>query len=333
METGLSIINEVEGRLGWRKTDTLDSTTPRKETTKLLTLLNRVLRAAQSLDDWPLLRTDGTILSVEDISETRAMLFSNGCSIVQDRSGSNDFDETLIGRAFHIDGFQTVYRIDDVPSNLSLQLNRIWVHDSSTGGIDGQSVTFTIAQDRYALPRDFDRPTGGWRQFLSPYKITPIGPEEFFKIRSERGNTILTDQPRYFTVYGLTDDGVYQQIHFDPYFDEQQILSFTYQKNHPKIETDDDRILFPLRMEEIIVEAMLYLANRDYDDNSKLEVVLRDYFQSINTIRGTDNVAEDKMRITPSGAHRIAQYQKWNRGSRNVDWGTFFDRADKVGFP
>ena len=60
MITGLALINEVEDRLSWRQTDTLEGTL-RPETRKLLRLLNRVLNSLQTFDDWPLLRESGDL--------------------------------------------------------------------------------------------------------------------------------------------------------------------------------------------------------------------------------------------------------------------------------
>ena len=119
-------------------------------------------------------------------------------------------------------------------------------------------------------------------------------------------------------------------MHFDPYPKDARVLTFTYQKDHPTVETDEDRVLFQRSHEAIIIEAMLHLANRDYEDSQKIEAVLRDFMRTINQAQGAHSVAQDKMRITPNGRHRIAQRMKWGRGGR-IDWGDTFDMVNRIG--
>jgi hypothetical protein len=192
-------------------------------------------------------------------------------------------------------------------------------------------VAYSIVQDRYALPENFDRPTDSWENFFGNSSIVAVGPNVFLEQRRGRGSTLLAADPEMYTVYGLDDSETLQIIHFDPYPDETRILTYTYQKNHPVIETDEDKILFQRSHEVIILEAMLHLANRDYEDSQKVEAVLRDFMRTINQAQGAGNIATDRLRFTPNGRHRIAQRNKWGRGGR-IDYGTAFDQVNKVGF-
>lgn len=328
MITGLEIINEVEDRLGWRQTDTLEGT-QRPETRKLLRLLNRVLAQAQSLDDWPLLREDGTLLLLADQSGTAYMDLTNGSATVAlgASEATLSFTEALIGQAIQLGSHATIYRIKSVESTTSLTLQRPWLGDSQTD----TEIAYKIAQDRYFLPENFDRPTDDWENFFGSSSIDPVGPDRFLERRRDRGSSMLIGDPEVFTVYGADDSDTFQVIHFDPYPGDQRVLTYTYQKNHPKIETDEDRVLFTKAYEAIIIEAMLQLALRDYEDSQKEQAVLRDLFRTINQARGTGNVAQDTMRLTPNSRHRLAQRAKWGRGAR-IDWGTTFDQANKIGF-
>lgn len=331
MITGLALINEVEDRLGWRQTETLEGT-QRPETRKLVRLLNRVLSSMQALDDWPLLRTEGTLLLVADDSGDAYFELTNGSATVT--LGASEatltFSEQLIGRAIKLGSHATVYRIKSVESATSLTLNRPYLGDTWTNA-DG-TLAYIIAQDQYFLPEDFDRPTEDWQNFFGDPGITPVGPNEFRQRRISRGNSILLSDPDCFTVYGLDDSETFQKIHFDPWPNDERVLNYTYQKNHPKIETDEDRVLFPKTHEGIIIEAMLQLANRDYEDSSKTQLVLQDLLRTINTAQGPGNVSQDRMRMTPSGQHRIAERMRWRGGSR-MDWGEAFDRIENINFP
>lgn len=330
MITGLALLNEVEDRLSWRQTDTLEGVL-RPETRKLLRLLNRVLASMQTLDDWHLLRTDGTIQLVADESGEAYFELSNGSATVA--LGASEatltFTETLKGRAIQLGAHKTIYRIESVESATSLTLNRPFLGDDWEDADD--ELAYAIVQDRYFLPGDFDRPTDDWESFFGNNSVEVVGPNKFLEHRRERGSTMLIGEPEIYTTYGLDESETFQVVHFDPYPDEERILTFTYQKNHPVIETDEDRVLFPRSHEVIILEAMLHLANRDYQDSQKVEMVLRDFMRTINQAQGAGNVANDRMRFTPNGKHRIAQYNKW-RGRGNIDWGTTFDQANRIGF-
>lgn len=333
MTRGLDIINEVEDRLGWRQTDTLEGTL-RPESRKLLRLLNRVLRALQRADDWPLLREDGDILTIAGLEGSDYFLLSNGNKLIRLGSGASgdlEFDDTFINRAIQIGSHETVYRIEEVTSGNAVKLNRPWLGDNSTGGLVGEELSYKIAQDQYALPEDFDRPTGKWQSFLAPYGVYPLGPEKFREQRIERGGKILVANPDYFTIYGTASDSDRYVLRLDPFPKYQQLLTFSYQRNHPEVRDDNDKVYFPLSYEDVVIEAMLYLANRDYEDDAKMQVVLRDYMRVLNGALGNPSVAEEMLQMTPDSRHRRAQRAKWGTGVR-VNWGSLFDRADRVGF-
>jgi len=325
MITGLALINEVEDRLGWRQTETLEGV-QRPETRKLVRLLNRILHSMQTLDDWPLLRADGDIQLVEAESETSTIAYiaANGTQVILNGAS---FTDAYKGRLIKFGPNDTLYRIERVISETTLEFNRPWVGDA----VAADELAYEIVQDRYALPEDFDRPTGGWENFFGNSDIQPIGPEEFLEKRRARGGSLITSDPDVFTVYGLDKSNTFQIIHFDPFPEEPRVLYYTYQKNHPEIETDEDRVLFPKSHEGVVIEAMLHLANRDYEDDAKTQVILQDYIRSLNQAQGVGNVAQDRLRFSPSGRHRWSQWTKF-RGGRRIDWGQLFDRSDKIGF-
>lgn len=325
MITGIALINEVEDRMNWRQTKSLEGE-ERPETRKLLRLLNRILNSMQSLDEWPLLREDGDIQLVarESATESAATLTEGSATVTLAAASFTDSYKT---RVIKFGGESTLYRIKRVVSETEIELNRPWVGDDYSA----EELAYEIVQDRYALPGDFDRPTGGWENFFGTTSIVPIGPEQFLTKRRERGGSLIYSDPDVFTIYGLDESETFQILHFDPYPEENRILYFTYQKNHPVIETDENRVLFPRSHEGVVIEAMLHLANRDYNDDAKTQMILHDYIRSLNTAQGSGNVAQDKMSLSPSGAHRHAQWTKF-RGGRKIDWGSLFDRAGTTGF-
>lgn len=328
MITGLAIINEVEDRLGWRQTDTLEGTL-RPDTRKLLRLLNRVLNSLQTLNAWPLLRKDGTLQLVPAETGDAYFDLTNGSATVSLGASETtlEFSEAMINRAIQIGAHETVYRVESVETPASLTLNRPWLGDDA----DDEELAYTIAQDRYTLPQDFDRPTHGWENFFSSTDVEPVTPDDFLRKRRRHGASMLVGDPDVYTVYGLDPSQTLQVIHFDPYPEDARILVYTYQQNHPVVETDADRILFPLTHETIIIEAMLYLANRDYEDSDKMQVVLHDYIRSLNTAQGSGNVTQPNMRIFITNPYRKFQGIRY-MGGRRIDWGSRFDLLNTMGY-
>lgn len=330
MITGLALINEVEDRLGWRQTETLEGT-QRPETRKLVRLLNRVLASMQTLDDWPFLREDGTLqLAAAETGDAYFELSNASATVTLGASETTlSFDDTYKNRAIQLGSHATIYRIKKVVSTTEIQLNRPYLGDDWTDA-DG-TLAYKIVQDRYTLPENFDRPTGDWANFFGNPGLQAIGPEEMLSRRRERANTLLLGDPDFFTVYGLDDSETFQVCHFDPYPENTRILSFTYQKNHPEIETDEDRVLLPKSHESIAIECMLQLANRDYEDSQKTQLVLQDMIRTINQAQGSGNVSHDRMQLSPNGKHRMAHHSRWRGGTR-YDYGAAFDQIENIRF-
>ena len=331
MITGLEVLNEVCDRLSWSQIDTLEGSAELEpEERKILKLLNRVLRSMDAGDDWPLLRTEGDILTVASEEDSAKFLVSNGEDTIINMDSSIGFDNSYIDRAITIDGHNTVYRISKVNTDRSVDLNRIWLGDTDAGTTN--ELTYVIAQDRYALPENFDRPIGKWTNFFAPHNIKYISPEQMAAKRRSRSSTILTGDPEHFTVYGMAADGLHRLVHLDPYPEDQRVLTFPYQKIHPEILNDNDRLLYPHRYISVIIEGVIYLAKRDYESDERMGDSLQDFLREFNRQQGNPEITSQRMQLTPSGKHRQWQRAKWTRGSRNIDWGNFFDRVGKVGF-
>ncbi len=330
MITGLDLINEVEDRLGWRQTKTLDEDL-KPDSRKMVRLLNRVLKSIQRLDDWPLLRVDAEMTTVAAFQGTDYLTITNGSTTFAagvTTDGTLLFDDTMVGRAVQIAAKDTIYRIVSIESPVSCTLNKAWIDDTITDTSSG----FKIVQDQYALPEDFDRPAGGWEAFLDSHGVEPTGPDDFKKARIRRGGSLLIAEPKVFTIYGFTANNYQQVIHMDPYPENVRIYSYSYYRDHPEIDTDNDRVLLPATKLDAIIEGMLYLATRDYTDDGKVQMVMADYMRSLNSAGGSPGAAEQITQMSPNMKHKYQRRAQWGRGVR-VNWGSLFDRSDRVGFP
>lgn len=331
MITGLELLNEINDRIGWPQIETLEGSGDlTSEQRKLVNLLNRVLRSLDAGADWPLLRAEGDLIVTPAEEDSAKFTLANGDESIVNTDSSIGFDISYKERAIQIGGHNTVYRIKTIVTDRAVELNRIWLGDDDTGLGDEQ--LYKIVQDRYALPTDFARPLGKWSNFFQPYGIQYVSPEDFLQVRRERGNSILIGEPKIFTLWGLAPDGNSRMIHFDPWPDNQYMYTYTYQRVHPLIENDNDRILYPHSHLGMIIEAVLYLANRDYESSEKMDVLLRDFVIAFNNQRGQPELTEAPMQLSPNSWHRTRQYWKWQRGTRKIDWGDYFDRSDRVGF-
>ncbi|KPJ97114.1 MAG: hypothetical protein AMJ55_00415 [Gammaproteobacteria bacterium SG8_15] len=337
MILGLDLMNEIVDRLGWKQISTLEGAGELEpEQRKILKLTNRVLKSLDAGADWPLLREEGDLLLIPGEEDNDFFMLANGDETwqqsVTNRTGDLNWDQSYKNRAVQIGAENTVYRITQINSNIQVELSRPWLGDTTTGGLSGEELLYKIVQDQYTLPEDFGRPLGSWKNFFAPYGIDYVSPSEMSRRRRARGNSILISDPQVFTMWGLSPDGVHRLIHFDPYPENQRLLSFEYQKIHPDVVNDNDRILYPHTYHSMIIEAVLHLANRDYENSDKMDVVLRDFVREFNNQRGQPELTEAAPRLTPDSRHRQMQYRKWQYGTRKIDWGDEFDRSDRVGF-
>ena len=276
MTNALSLLNELADRLKWPQIETIDK--PDNELSaherKLLRLVNRVLQTWCGLSNWPLLRTDGTIVLLAAVKSDASLLqyvtaTQNSDVVTLD---AMILDDTYKQRAFQVNGDDYVYRIVDVPSPTQIQINRAWISASIT---TADEMGFTIAQDRYALPDDFDRPADTFESFLSPYHIEPRSPDEF-RDRRMRDRGIVLGEPAVYTVYTTNPGETVQLVHFHPYIENARLLQFPYQRTHPSINSDNDKIFVAERFIGALIDVILELAIRDYEDDSKTQQILAD---------------------------------------------------------
>lgn len=338
MLTGKQIVNEIEDRLGYPQSATLEGSIG-VDTRKILGLLNRVLKNMGAIEQWPMLRTEGTIVTQAGVEEDMLLEVTNGSDTVvissYDASGFT-FDVSHKQWALQIGSDETpIYRIAEIVSPTQIKLNRVWIGDTNvpTSAAD-DTVGVRLAMDQYVVPEDFDRPTGDWEDFLSVYNIKPLGPEEFAKRRREDGRVIRLDNPMYYTVYGLDPSESYQVLHLHPWPVSQTLLQYHYQRLHPTLEHDVDHVLFPQTHLGMIIEAVIYLANRDYEDDQRMQAALAEFMQQFKAAKSANMVIQDKKVLTPWSGHRARSVRQLRGvGGIRYDYGDYFDIAGNVKLP
>lgn len=340
MKTGLQVMNEINDRIGYKQLTTIEGTLDNRAR-KMLRLMNRVLKNLTAAETWPMLRKEGTLLTQAPTDDTMLVELTNGSTTVSisqyDTSGVT-WLETNMHWAIQFGPLNPIYRIVKVNSTTSIELNRPWIGDTlipvdPDTTDDNEELRVVFAMDRYVMPEDFDRPAGKWEDFLSVYNVSPMGAEDFAKIRRARGRTIDYEDPRYYTIHGLDPSNTYQMLHLEPWPKQQTMMVYEYQMVHPEIETDADLVLFPIQHHGVVIESVLHFANRDYEDDTRMQAALQEYLMQFNVIKGNNNITQDVKRISPANRARARSIRQRADGGVRWDYGAWFDRVDFVDLP
>jgi len=329
----LDFLNELADRVKYPQMDTIENATLTPEQRKLIRAANRVIRTMGGIYPWPLLREEGAIVTVAyKTSDTTSgseqyVTATQGSDTITIANG--DFTNIYENWAIQISGDDYVYRIKRVVSATTLQLNKVWVSDSITAADDER--TFTAAMDRYALPLDFDRAMDDLQSFFGPYGIKPVSPEEF-RAHRRRDRDMVVGDPEYFTIFGLTPTQTAQMIHFHPFPKESRMLTFDYQRVHPTLNSDNDLILFEERFIEALLETIIWLVDRDYEEDEKVAQTLADALRHYNQQAANPTVTGPRWWLRPDGSMRSDTYAALRRSGYQIDYGDYFDRHETYGW-
>lgn len=313
MLTGLKIINLVEERVGYNISETLQGRDISPETRKLTNLLNHTLRVLQGMDDWPRLKANGFIQTIEKYRGTCA---AAGVTVIDSAA---DFADDLEGAAVQFDEAPNyVYTVKKVTSSTTITLEE--------PGVDYvllSSTEYTIAQDTYVLPEDFDRPIDEWKSFFGVAQLEPLDDYDFMDIRRQR-NGIATGEPVYFTLATISDSDQLR-VAFQPYPDSKRMYKFRYLRKHPPIEKDGDLVLYPERQVDAVVQAMIDAVFRDFEDDDRMLRTMQDSIVAANkALKGT-SLTEKPLIITPSRRQKMIERSKWMHRGRRFSYGDLFD--------
>lgn len=329
----LEILQDAADQLGWTQPTTLENSTQLdKQHRKLIRAMQRVLRAMSAIDDWHFLRADGEIETVAEY-ETGLMRLTNGattCTGQADSDGNTGTWTTAMeDRAIVISGHPVVYRISKVNSATSITLDRNFIGTTSDGGTTQDDYTYKIVQDRFDMPLDFDRPVDeDWTLYDATTKrtIRLIPPDEIRDRRAAR-DAYATGVPTVATIWRRDDEDEHRVAVLDRFPDAQYLVRFEYQKVHPDIEYDYQRILFDQKYEEMILDGIEFLILRGPEDDQRAQLMLMEYLNQQNSSVTRTEIGQRRTRITPSEARAIHQRRKWRARGTRIDWGSYFDLA------
>jgi hypothetical protein len=321
--------NEVLDRLGWPQIDSIENPSLSARHRKILRLGARAIKTMGTLNDWPMLRTSADLLTVaSETSDVTAgseqyVTATEGSDLVT--VDNKVFTDTYVGRAFQVSGNNYVYRIIAVPAPTQIQLHRAWIGDSLTSA---DEATFTIAMDRYALPDDFDRFADKAVNAFLPFAIEPVDPTTFAQERRGSGE-IAVGEPSVFTVKGTNDGKTNQLVHFNVYPESQRLVTYDYQRVHPDITANNDKIMYPDTAIVLLIDAILEIANGDMEaDDAKVTRVLERFMRGYNQNQANAGPAAKRIVLYPENDTR-KQFRLGIARAR-VDYGAdFFDRTEE----
>jgi hypothetical protein len=186
--------------------------------------------------------------------------------------------------------------------------------------------------DRYALPDDFDRAVDDWDSMFAPFNISARTPNQFRESRLTN-RTIRLGDPEIYTKYGLTDNQSAEIVHFDPFPENARILQFAYQSKHPPINSDQDKILYPHSYMEALIDLILQLANRDYEDkdSAKVQQLIIDSFRAHNAQQSNPGTTDGGPILRPANLVRSSMRDAYGLPATSVDWGDAWDTGAHLG--
>lgn len=336
---GLDVLQDCADQLGWAQPTTMvDPASQNKDSRKLIRAFNRVLRAMSAIDDWRFLRRQGEIELVAEYSTGLMQLTNSGTTATAsaDSDGNTGvFAQSMIGRALLISGHPVVYRIAAVPTTTTLTLDRAFIGTTSDGGTAVDDYPFRIAQDRYELPLDFDRPVDQEWSLAGATSQLTVRVREASEIRDRRirRSPYSTNDPQIVTLWDIDDEGEHRIAIFDPYPSNLRLVRFDYQAVHPDILKDTQRILYELRQEELIIKGVEYLILSGPEDDQRAGFMLGQYLsQQMSSIAQTE-IGQQRTVISADQSRAVQQRMRRNRRGYRIGWASLFDRSNYYDLP
>lgn len=333
----LEILNDIADQLGWKQLTTVENETLLdKDDRKLIRTFNRVIRTMSAINDWTFLRAQGEVELVASY-EVGVARMTNGSATV---TGLDDPDitGTLLptwvaaheGRVLLLSGHPIPYLIKNVNTATSITLDRTYIGPTTDGTSALPDLNYKIVQDRYDLPLDFDRPVDeDWTRF-DDTSSTNIRVRDAATIRARRQQRapFTTGDPDIVAIWARDEQDEHRQAIFDQYPDAVRVVRFDYQKQHPKIELDNQRLLFPQKHEELIMSGVEFLALRGPEDDVRAELMLGDFLAQQNVAVSKTEIGEQPTVLTASTVGSRQQRRKWRRKGSRINYGSYFDRAN-----
>jgi hypothetical protein len=311
--TLLELVNRILRRARWPAVTTLEGDSIPLDIYKVVELVNVVARAMARKQAYPFLRKTFRIPTVATYT-TGNVIAANGSARVAGILSL--WPQAIVGRLITITGYDEVHRILETSFGQLLTLDQPF-----TGTSHSSPTAYTIGQDCYLLPEDFDRPFDDVTQAkANPHRLRSIPLDEIHHAQAE---SIVYSTPTKYALQETPEGKKYAIL--DPVPEEVGYVNIDYLVTIPVVQNNLDKLPLPLRVEDTLVDGVLAVLKRDQqNDLQAAQLTIQDYLGSlIDSNRPVST--SPRMTITPDTSHRQIQDIKYGRSGR-VDFGDLWDK-------
>jgi hypothetical protein len=276
---------------------------------KALQAVNRVGVKLGQYAYWPFLHSRGTIITEAEVTTGTVSVIQGSKTVT---GTSTVWDSGMVGRTFHVSGYEELYSIGAVASATTLTLS------TEFNGTTASARSYHIVQNKYPLPLDFDSEVA-FLQFVSPGNIRVYNPEMFDERRfgPSLGTHVLNTTLPTGELTGVTIESDYQGrrvLVTDPFPRYRRQLWFTYYQEIQKFENDEDTWPFPTKLESVIEDGALeHIARTGKNEGQSAAMQMSLFFQGRDELAGVTRRADAFARFQPeTGLRRMQEFRRRN---------------------
>ena len=255
----VDLVANVSDMLGWGDVKSVAGEDP--SVRKILRHANLVLSSMQGERNWKELDETSTVLVQASTTVTIAFNITYG-DIKIFLLGFRDEAVEYVGGLIRMNGQKEWYRIVSIDDKGYAFIDRPYIGDDITA----VEVDIDFARDTYHLPDNYDRMTSKRMYCRAAESYVDLVDDTELDMDREAG--LLMQQPTKFSIRGRSPNGKPTMI-FNFLPDDTYLYNYSYQKDHPALEHDDDEVLYPNRYSLAIIDQIVSRLNREVEDQQK----------------------------------------------------------------
>lgn len=316
MIRALDMVNDVQRSAAVGIVSTINATTD-LDTLKILQELNYCAGMLGRFTSWRWLEKQAIIRTSADVTAGDADV-TLGSDLVTSDNSSTAWTPDMVSWAFKTSAYEEIYRVSQVISPTSLRLTQVFNGTTATDG------AYTLAQDTYALPADFDDTSElNVLQFVTPKDLTLLPSAEFDAMRfSEGGTGIIVDNPKTATIRGVENGRYLLVLH--PFPDDAIQIVFNYYATVPKLSRDEDIWQWPEDYKPLFRDWALAHFRRNAQDDQRGQIDIQEFFLNRAELAGLRRPTDNQPIFEPDTGYRRTGRRR--PSSARYDLGTYWDR-------
>jgi hypothetical protein len=249
----LDLVKVIGFRVGDFKADVPTLENPDPAILNMVHCVNEVIRKIAQVKGLPMMNGRAMISTVSH-HQTGYVVMTKASTTVS-KVGLIDtvFTNDMEGRAFAVLDKNAIFRIESVIDDDTLVLDSPWPFDTAN------VVSYTIAQDRYALPADFSDFISVSMEGTSGRSLAIVAPAKIdYQRHSMRSSVMSLGTPSIVSKFDKSASGAWE-IELDPFPDNEYILSLRYKRAPVKYEHDNDIVPVPDEAIDVLINGVVAL--------------------------------------------------------------------------